>query len=273
MTRRALSGEERERRQQIRELWARRAAWLVLYTQPWAAGHLQPDAKCVICGLEAGSTYGACQRTAACAEEYEVRVLAATIADASVTRNLFTAGGGPTLRRVLAVLQENICGWCGEAFLPGGGTGLTDADHIIPCRFGGPNEPWNMQVLHSDCNRAKRDRLTPRALTLAAEHGLRLLTGTPAFLRRDAVPGPCPAHPVPGCLPVDQDGCACLIHVAGMRWTRWTGQQPSRKTLCGEPVWSWAGHSDLRAAESASCPRCRAKYARIMADATAAPAA
>jgi hypothetical protein len=39
-------------------------------------------------------------------------------------------------------------------------------------------DEWNLQLLHSFCNRVKRDRLTAQALDLAAAHGI-TLTGVP----------------------------------------------------------------------------------------------
>jgi hypothetical protein len=47
-------------------------------------------------------------------------------------------------------------------------------DHIIPKSRGGPNVPWNMQLLHAVCNIRKSDKLTQRAVELAAEHGVEL---------------------------------------------------------------------------------------------------
>jgi 5-methylcytosine-specific restriction endonuclease McrA len=50
----------------------------------------------------------------------------------------------------------------------------TEIDHIIPRARGGPNLPWNKQLVHFKCNRSKWTRLTPEAEALAVEHGVRL---------------------------------------------------------------------------------------------------
>ena len=50
----------------------------------------------------------------------------------------------------------------------------TEIDHIIPRARGGPNLPWNKQLVHFTCNRSKWTRLTPEAEALAAKHGVRL---------------------------------------------------------------------------------------------------
>lgn len=48
----------------------------------------------------------------------------------------------------------------------------TEVDHIIPRARGGPNAPWNKQLVHLKCNRSKSMKLTPEAEALAAEHGV-----------------------------------------------------------------------------------------------------
>ncbi len=70
----------------------------------------------------------------------------------------------------LAAAQGWICTWCCQP-LPGD-LGWTNIDHVIPASQGGPHDRWNLDVLHSRCNIAKRDKITPRALELAAEHGI-----------------------------------------------------------------------------------------------------
>lgn len=75
------------------------------------------------------------------------------------------------LRR-LAQRQAWTCPWCNGA-LPANLAGL-QVDHIIPRASGGPDEDWNVRVLHGPCNRAKSDRITPEALVLAAGHGIEL---------------------------------------------------------------------------------------------------
>ena len=47
-------------------------------------------------------------------------------------------------------------------------------DHIIPVSLGGPEEHWNRALLHPSCNAIKGNKLTARAIELAAEHGIPL---------------------------------------------------------------------------------------------------
>jgi 5-methylcytosine-specific restriction endonuclease McrA len=75
-------------------------------------------------------------------------------------------------RERLATAQGGICPWC-DLPLPEDLAG-TEVDHIIPRIRGGPDEPWNRQLLHFKCNKTKRFRLTDAARALAAEHGIRL---------------------------------------------------------------------------------------------------
>lgn len=74
------------------------------------------------------------------------------------------------LRQNLAAAQAGLCPWCALA-LPGD-LRLTDIDHIIPQTRGGPDEPWNWQLLHRSCNGAKANKITPDAQRLAVEHGI-----------------------------------------------------------------------------------------------------
>ena len=77
-----------------------------------------------------------------------------------------------------AEAQGWACTWCGLP-LP---DSLKDAhqDHIIPqavtlASLGRViDDDWNMDVLHAACNLIKGGSLTPRAVTLAAEHGIDL---------------------------------------------------------------------------------------------------
>ena len=74
----------------------------------------------------------------------------------------------------LARAQDGICTWCGLP-LPGDLAG-TVVDHVIPRSAGGPDEPWNFELLHVRCNgpAGKWHKITPKALELAARHGLQL---------------------------------------------------------------------------------------------------
>ena len=70
----------------------------------------------------------------------------------------------------LAREQDWCCTWC-QHQLPEDLT-ATEYDHIIPRAADGPDEDWNLQILHAECNRQKSDKITPQALALATEHGI-----------------------------------------------------------------------------------------------------
>lgn len=76
-----------------------------------------------------------------------------------------------TLRRH-AEAQGWICTWCGLR-LP---DDLSNAhlDHIIPRAVLVIEDDWNFDALHGKCNLEKWDRLTERAVALAAKHGIDL---------------------------------------------------------------------------------------------------
>lgn len=75
-------------------------------------------------------------------------------------------------RQSLATAQGYVCPWCSLPFA----ADLSDAeiDHIIPVSRGGPDDPWNLQLLHGRCNGTggKFDQITKQALALVAQHGL-----------------------------------------------------------------------------------------------------
>src|SRR5262249_42502727 len=73
-------------------------------------------------------------------------------------------------KRPMAEAQGGMCPWCNLP-LPAD-LKRTAIDHIIPRSRGGPNKPWNRQVLHERCNWVKNSALTPEAEKLAAEHGV-----------------------------------------------------------------------------------------------------
>lgn len=75
-------------------------------------------------------------------------------------------------RQRLAREQGGICPEC-TLPLPDDLAG-TEVDHIIPKARGGPDVPWNRQLVHFRCNRTKRFRLTDAAVALAAERGITL---------------------------------------------------------------------------------------------------
>jgi 5-methylcytosine-specific restriction endonuclease McrA len=78
------------------------------------------------------------------------------------------------MARRRARLAEAQGGICPECTLPlPEDLALAEVDHIIPKVRGGPDVPWNRQLVHFRCNRTKRFKLTDRALALAAEHGIR----------------------------------------------------------------------------------------------------
>ena len=90
----------------------------------------------------------------------------------------------------LALAQDWICPWCDKP-LPDDLTGV-HIDHIIPKASGFIIEDeWNLQVLHHPCNARKFDKITARALTLAAEHGIPL-AAAPNLSKNS------PPHPLAG---------------------------------------------------------------------------
>jgi len=58
----------------------------------------------------------------------------------------------------LVELQHWRCPRCGD-YLPDSPRG-TAIDHIIPRVYGGPHRRWNLQLLHPECNSAKRKKIT-----------------------------------------------------------------------------------------------------------------
>ncbi|MGH3189414.1 MAG: HNH endonuclease [Streptosporangiaceae bacterium] len=79
------------------------------------------------------------------------------------------------LNRQLAARQSWLCPWCGLVLPPD--LADTHQDHVWPLARGGPDEDWNLQLLHGRCNHVKGDRLTAAAIALAARHGWRLELG------------------------------------------------------------------------------------------------
>jgi 5-methylcytosine-specific restriction endonuclease McrA len=76
----------------------------------------------------------------------------------------------------LSERQGGMCpdvnrGGCG---LPLGDLADTHVDHLIPIARNGPDDDWNLQLMHPECNLRKSDTLVPAALAAAAEHGLTL---------------------------------------------------------------------------------------------------
>ena len=53
--------------------------------------------------------------------------------------------------------QGGRCGLCGLRVE----LGTHHIDHVIPFCYGGGNEPANLQIAHSDCNRSKRKEVNP----------------------------------------------------------------------------------------------------------------
>ena len=76
------------------------------------------------------------------------------------------------LKLALATTQGWVCSWC-EQPLPSDLSSV-QIDHIIPRAHGGPDEDWNLQAMHWDCNLSKFDQVTEQARTLAAEHDVAL---------------------------------------------------------------------------------------------------
>jgi hypothetical protein len=83
------------------------------------------------------------------------------------------------LVRRLARAQRGLCPWCELPLADD--TAACAIDHIIPKASGVViDDEWNLQALHSFCNGAKKDKITPHALALAAEHGIPLLNAPAA---------------------------------------------------------------------------------------------
>lgn len=60
-------------------------------------------------------------------------------------------------------------GGCG---LPLGDVAGNHVDHLIPIARNGPDDDWNLQLMHPECNLRKSDALVPAALIAAARHAL-----------------------------------------------------------------------------------------------------
>jgi 5-methylcytosine-specific restriction endonuclease McrA len=74
------------------------------------------------------------------------------------------------VERSLARAQGWACTWC-QRPLPED-LARTCIDHVIPVSRCGPNDEWNLDVLHARCNASKRDKITLRALEIASDHGV-----------------------------------------------------------------------------------------------------
>lgn len=89
------------------------------------------------------------------------------------------------VRIKLAIEQDWLCTWCEDPITPKDiGASRTHRDHIIPLCRGGPDLPWNVELLHERCNRAKRSRMTRRAYAMAAAHGVRVPPPNASALNR-----------------------------------------------------------------------------------------
>jgi len=72
------------------------------------------------------------------------------------------------LGRKLAMAQGWLCPWCEKPLPPD--LANTHLDHVWPRSKGGPDEEWNLQILHARCNHYKADAITPAAVALMASH-------------------------------------------------------------------------------------------------------
>jgi hypothetical protein len=54
---------------------------------------------------------------------------------------------------------------------------------VIPFIRGGPDEPWNRELLHSSCNGSKGRRMSARSWALARQHDVDVVPSDPAALR------------------------------------------------------------------------------------------
>lgn len=78
------------------------------------------------------------------------------------------------LPRLLYIRQVGLCpdaahGGCG---LPLGDPDGNHVDHLIPEVRNGPQDEWNLQLMHPECNMRKSDRLVPAARLAAKQHGV-----------------------------------------------------------------------------------------------------
>lgn len=76
-------------------------------------------------------------------------------------------------------LYEYQGGMCPDADHGGCGkllrsTNGNHVDHVIPEVRNGPDEDWNLQLMHPGCNQRKSDNIVPAALVLAEQHGVTL---------------------------------------------------------------------------------------------------
>lgn len=80
------------------------------------------------------------------------------------------------LPRRLYIRQVGLCpnadhGGCG---LPLSDPDGNHVDHLIPEVRNGPQDEWNLQLMHPECNMRKSDSIVPAALIAAAKHGVKL---------------------------------------------------------------------------------------------------
>jgi HNH endonuclease len=80
------------------------------------------------------------------------------------------------LPRRLYIRQVGLCpdaahGGCG---LPLGDPDGNHVDHLIPEVRNGPDDEWNLQLMHPECNMRKSDSLVPAARIAAKQHGVML---------------------------------------------------------------------------------------------------
>jgi 5-methylcytosine-specific restriction endonuclease McrA len=117
-------------------------------------------APCDICGNPT--------RTAVCRRESQRRHRVAYYRG----RPALSKAARQALVRELATEQGWECTWC-TLSLP---ASLEDVqlDHVIPVSLDGPDDRWNRSVVHGGCNVDKGNKITARAIELAAEHGLTL---------------------------------------------------------------------------------------------------
>jgi hypothetical protein len=75
------------------------------------------------------------------------------------------------IARLLYDLQDGVCpdvdhGGCGQ---PLGPLGACHIDHLVPVALGGPEDDWNLQLMHGKCNRIKQHRIVPAARAFMAD--------------------------------------------------------------------------------------------------------
>jgi 5-methylcytosine-specific restriction endonuclease McrA len=90
---------------------------------------------------------------------------------------------------------DSAHGGCGQPLVTPEGNHI---DHLIPRARGGPDEDWNLQLMHAVCNDRKQDALVPAAIRLIAERGLNISAEVVSAVRNRPRLRMGEARPMPG---------------------------------------------------------------------------